>query len=211
MYTFHTHKLTLHRSELNKSPLVPWRKTRYVLKDCVWADDDTRIPGKASIASDFPQRHTFFVDYLGVPLPSLKMHVDALVQRSASPSFTKEEALQLMQNICLFEPDETAVKALLNCPIFPVRMPTGRTHLFTSAVKFHIFDRIQHQRILGSRVNHLDLTIEDLHEIEPLLMALELRSRFSSRVVAESTAVKGSTRKGRLTIDLRSKAYAICR
>lgn len=182
-----------------------------MLKDCIWADDDTQIPGKASIASDFPEREGLFVDYLGVPLPSLKMHVDALVQRSASSSFTKEEALRLMQNLCTFQPDKAAVQALIRCPIFPVRMPSSQIQWMDSVGEFCIFDRIQHRRIIGNQVNHLDFTIEELHEIEPLLTVFELQSRFSSWVVAESTAVEGSTHERRLTIDLRSKAYAICR
>lgn len=183
----------------------------YLLRDCIWATDDVQIPDKASIASQFARMQFFFVTLLGVQPPSLGMHLQALIQTSASNTRNKTDMIRLMLNVCAFQPGRDEVAQLLNHSIFPTKTSDGRLVWKSAVDSFGILDRLEHQRVFDSHFDRLDLTIEEIHQVKVLLIALGLENRWSSRTVSESTAVRGSRPSLSMTTNFQAKAYAICR
>jgi hypothetical protein len=178
---------------------------------CVWAHHRIELPGKLSLASEYKGLDRFFIDLLGVPKPSLHMHVMALVQKSENNA-SKDAILQEMMNICALGPTCESLKSLSDCKCLPIKeAETGQVVLMDRSAHFAILDRREYGEIFNNSIKMMDFTLEQVHALSPFLKALSLENKYISRQIKEKTKVLDGSFHSRLTDDFRSKAYAICR
>lgn len=185
--------------------------TWYSLTDCIWAEDRIKLPGKLSVATKYKDHASFFLNTLEIKKPDLGMHIVSLIQKS-SGSPDKDEILQEMRNICALSPDPGVLHTKLrDCKCFPVKNLSGHIEWLSSAHQYAIVDRDDYGRLFTGIVKILDLTLEEVHSVKPLLRGLDLEKNCLSNVVEEETRVETSRVNNVLTEDIRRKAYAIAR
>jgi hypothetical protein len=202
------------RSCFDSEALIYSQKTDlwYKPSSCVWADDRIQLPGKLSLASEYKARGlaTFFVNLLGIPKPSLAMHVMALAQKSMENA-SKDIVMQEMMNICALDPTAESLQKLSDCKCLPIRKSDGTVVMMDRSAEFSILDRREYEEIFRHEINIMDFSLEQVHTLMPFLLAFGLQDRYISRQVKEETKVQGGFLHQGLTDDLRKKAYAICR
>jgi len=177
---------------------------------CIWAADNVQLPEKFSVASQYPEQESFFLQVLGVTAPKLSMYITALEQK-ASDAPAKEDIKQMIRNICQFAPSSEDLYGLLHCKCLPIRRPDGTQDWMDCDGEFAIVDRREYGRLFSGDINTLDFSLEDVHSFETFLCGLGLREKYLSHLVDTKTNATGSSIDHVITADLRRKAYAICR
>jgi hypothetical protein len=139
------------------------------------------------------------------------MHVLALKEKTlANPS--KQDALDEMLNICALSPTPKALEKLYGCKCLPVKLASGEIRWMDRSGDFAIVDRREYGELFKDRINVLDFSLEEVHNLNPFLSGLGLAERYMSQSVWETTTTPSDgTIRERLTNDLRKKAYAIFR
>ena len=188
--------------------------------DCVWAEDHIQLPGKFSLATAYKGHAIFFLQVLRIPKPNLAMHIASLIEKSSdSPDqdtilqeMHKKMILQEMLNICALNPKAESLQAkLMDCKCFPVRKPSGEIEWLDSTKRFAIVDRADYAVMFRDKVNTLDFSLEEVHSLKVLLVGLNLEKHYLSNATTEETEAEEAMADSPLTVDLRSKAYAITR
>ena len=183
-----------------------WRQ----LSACIWAESQIKIPQKASIKTVYAGQEDFFHIMLGVPEPSVSMHVDALRDyvRGEKESTRDKEMMKLISS--MNPPSSEAVK-LANCNMFQVRFSDDSLHWTNSHADFAIVDRKEYGEAFRYLIKTLNFTIEEVRACQSLLEAMNLGFKFLSKLVTETTTVTDGSEKLDLTRQLRERAYALVR
>ena len=106
--------------------------------------------------------------------------------------------------------------SLIEAKVLPVQL-ANRVGIFASAsskddsVEFAIVENTVHRDAFNNKINVLDFSLEEIRDTRPLLLAMGLEERFSSKLVKEVTDVKGGSQHRKMTRDLRIKSQAIVR
>ncbi len=182
---------------------------------CVWVDSNVKIPEKASIADAYPSLEAFFTTVLEISKPTVEMYVDSLKAKAkgkASAALIKET----MRLICSLGVGENDFSSLVEAKILPVKHANG-VGSFSSAsskdegVEFAIVENRIHWDAFKGKIVVLDFSLEEIRDTRPLLLAMGLGARFSSKLVKEVTDVSGGSRDHEMTRNLRIKSRAIVR
>ena len=205
------------RSNFESSALVysqkenVWRSP----SQCVWAESSVTIPGKSSISDVYPSRKTFFTTVLRVSEPTVEMYIESL-KAAAGGKASATQIKGTMALICGLGIEEYDLKDLVDARILPIKIPSGATVWFSAVPKpaqldFAIIENILHGSTFKGKINILDFTLEEIRDTRPLLMAMGLEKRFSSKLVEEVTEVTGGLRDSQMTSMLHLKCQAIVR
>jgi len=196
-------------SEHNGTP--GWHKP----SECVWSDT-THIHGKIAVNAEYGDLKVLFVERLQVPLLDLNMVFDQLLEATtlSLPVSAIKELLKTLNSFLRSEPSPPSSRRLLYCRIFPVREPsTSNVTLCSSNTQFTLVDRAGPPSRFKDMVRVLDFTLQEIHQLKPLLAWLRLDSRYLSRCMKE-TSLLGDGLYARISQpyrDLRKKAYALLR
>jgi len=153
---------------------------------------------------------SFFTGVLKIEAPSLELHVKGLKQ-AASSSPTFDDIKQRIRNICQFGPKEEDLDDLLDCNCLPVNCADGSLAWMSSEDDFAIDDRREYLELFRDKIDILRFSLEEVHEFKPFLMGLGLEYQYLSKLVVLNTSAEGGEMNELLTVNLRRKAYAICR
>ena len=174
-----------------------------------------KIPGKASIASAYPLKKTFFTLVLKVLEPTVEMYVESLKAeaKGKAPTAKIKETMAL---ICGLGSEEADLSSLVGAKVLPVKLANGECSLASASSKdesvdFAIVDNAAHRNAFKGKIAALDFSLEEIRDIRPLLLAMGLESRFSSKLVKEVTDVSGGSQDHEMTRNLRIKSQAIVR
>ncbi len=187
----------------------------YAPSQCVWVDSNVKIPEKASIADAYPSLEAFFTTVLKVSKPNVEMYVDSLkveAKGKASAALIKET----MRLICSLGVGENDFSSLVEAKVLPVKHANG-VGSFSSAsskdecVDFAIVENRIHWDAFKGKIVVLDFSLEEIRDTRPLLLAMGLGARFSSKLVKEVTDVSGGSQDHEMTRNLRIKSQAIVR
>ena len=182
---------------------------------CVWVESSVKIPGKASIADAYPLKKTFFTTVLKISEPTVEMYVDSL-KAEAKGKASVEQIKETMALICGLGVGKTDFSSLIEAKVLPVKLANG-VPSFASAsskdesVDFVIVENIIHWDAFKGKIVVLDFSLEEIRDTRPLLLAMGLEGRFSSKLVEEVTDVRGGSQDHEMTRNLRIKSQAIVR
>ena len=181
---------------------------------CVWVESSVLIPEKASIAGIYPLKKTFFTKVLQVSEPTVEMYVEALkaeAKGKASAVYIKET----MALICGLGFQENDLSSLVETKILPIKLAVpgfSASVMFQSALEdFVILDNTIHRDAFKGKIAALDFSLEEIRDTRPLLLAIGLEKKFSSKRVEEITDVKGGQMDLEMTKTFRTKSQAIVR
>lgn len=194
---------------------VPKENVWYPPSKCVWIDSAVKIPGKVSIGDTYPLKKTFFTRILGISEPTIDMFIDSL-KAQANGQATAVQIKETMGLICGLGIGQTDISGLTTANILPVKLANGICR-FTSAsskdafADFAIVDNAIHWDAFKDKISVLDFSLEEIRDTRPLLQAIGLEERFSSKLVKEVTDVKEGSQDHGMTKTLRIKSQAIIR
>ena len=181
---------------------------------CVWADSSVKISAKVSVADLYPSKKTFFTEVLQISEPTVDMYVDSLkAEAKGDPSAAQIEAT--MKLICGLGFEEGVGSSLTDVRFLPVRVPDtdhSVTTSFQSTLEdFAVLDNTIHQEAFRGKLATLDFTLEEIRDTRPLLTAMGLANKFSSKLVEEVTDVNESQLDAERTKIFCAKSQAIVR
>jgi len=182
--------------------------------ECLW-DSPVPINGKEIILQSYPEDlKAFFLERLHIPPASLTTLVEELYS-VATPNFDIQRLKQLFWAINGMKPRQSDMQILQTCNFLPVRIPSqrGRTiELQDCQSDFVIIDRIKLQEIFENQVEMLDFDLEEVLQLEPLISALNLGSKYISQRCREDTGCQGDgLLDAHLTADFHERAYDLLR
>lgn len=182
---------------------------------CVWVESSVKIPGKTSIADAYQLKKIFFTTVLKVSEPTVEMYVDSL-KAEARGKASAAQIKETMAVICGLGVGETDLSSLVEAKVLPVKLANG-VGSFASAsskdefVDFAIVENAVHWDAFKGKIVALDFSLEEIRDTRPLLLAMGLKERFSSKLVKEVTDVRGGSEDHEMTKNLRIKSQAIVR
>lgn len=202
-----------HRSLFETSQLVfvPLKNTWVKLSSCIWAEDETQIPGKEPLKSAYLGLEAFFHKLLGVPKPDIKMHVRGLLKLAGNHQPSELEIKGLINVISAQNPMAGDVAELQGANIFFVKTEKGQKTRTNSAASFAIIDRLEYGAAFTGKISMLDYTVEEVNACKPLFHSLGMRKKYLSELVDEKMSVDDGVVSTKLTESFRSKAYAFVR
>ena len=174
-----------------------------------------KIPGKFPIAAAYPTKKLFFTEILNVPEPTVQMYIESLkaeADGNARSSYLKE----IMALICGLGIERADLSSLAEVKFLPVRLMDGKSTLASASTgggsaDFTIMDNTAHRDAFAGKITTLDFSFEEIRDTRPLLSAMGLDGRFSSKLVKEVTDVSGGSPDHQRTKSLRNKSQAIVR
>ena len=194
---------------------IPQQDSWYPPSRCVWVESNVKIPGKASIADRYPVLETFFTEVLNVSKPTVNMYVDSMKAeaKGKASAVRIKETMRLICNLGVGEHDFTS---LAEAKVLPIKFANGVGGFASASCKgeyedFAIVENAIHRDAFESKIIVLDLSLEEIRDTRPLLLAMGLKDRFSSKLVREVTYVTGGFRDHGMTKSLRTKSHAIVR
>lgn len=182
---------------------------------CVWVESNIKIPGKASIAEAYPSLATFFTKVLDISKPTVEMYVDSMkAEAKGKPSAARIK--ETMRLICSLGVGENDFSSLIEAKVLPVKLANGAGGFSSASFKadcvdFAIVENTVHRDAFKGRIVVLDFSLEEIRDTRPLLLAMGLEARFSSKLVKEVTDVRGGSQDREMTGNLRIKSQAIVR
>jgi hypothetical protein len=173
-----------------------------------------QIDGKAIISRSYPEElRTSFLERLRISPASLSTIVDelhSLADRQPSPSVSKVK--EMIWAINKMEPKQGDLNILITSEILPVRRPgsASNSNAFFRSCRdnFVIIDRTKLAEIFDGHATFLDFTLEEVHQLYPFLLALDLERNYLSLLCDEETACgdNGSVDRKR-TAEFKERAY----
>ena len=182
---------------------------------CVWVESSVKIPWKTSVADVYPLKKTFFTTVLKISEPTVKMYIDSL-EAEAKGKASVVQIKETMVLICGLGIGETDFSSLVKAKVLPIKLANG-VGSFASAsskddfVDFAIVENTIHWDAFRGKIVVLNLSLEEIRDTRPLLLAMGLEERFSSKLVKEVTDVSGGSQDHEMTRNLRIKSQAIVR
>ena len=194
---------------------IPEENAWYPPSQCVWVKPNVKIPAKASIADAYPLLETFFTTVLNIPKPTVEMYVESMVAE-AKGKVSTARVKETMRLICTLGVGKNDFSSLVEAKVLPIKFGNG-VGGFTSAsskekcVDFAIVDNTTHWAAFEGKIVVLDFSLKEIRDTRPLLLAMGLEERFSSKLVNEVTDVRGGSHDHEMTSNLRVKSQAIVR
>ena len=194
---------------------IPKEKAWYPPSQCVWVESSVKFPGKASIADTYPLWEKFFTTVLKISKPTIEMYVNSLVAKAKGKASAKQ-IKETMALICSLGVGGSDFSSLIEAKVLPVKLANGvRSFASVSSeddvVDFAIVDNTIHWVAFEGKIVALDFSLEEIRDTRPLLLAMGLEERFSSKLVKEVTDVTGGFQHHEMTRILRIKSQAIVR
>ena len=194
---------------------IPTENAWYPPSKCVWVESNVKIPEKASIAGAYPKKKTFFTKVLEVSEPTVKMYVESL-KAQAKGKASAAEIKETMALICGLGLKEADLSSLVEAKVLPVKFADGGRSLASALSKdeygdFAIVESTVHRDAFEGKIAALDFSLEEIRDTRPLLLAMGLEPRLSSKLVKEVTDVSGGSQDHEMTRNLRIKSQAIVR
>ena len=182
---------------------------------CVWVESSVKIPRKASIADAYPLKKIFFTIVLKISEPTVEMYIDSL-KAEGKGNASAAQIKETMVLICGLGVGGTDLSSLVEAKVFPVKLANGVGSLASASskdefVNFAIMENAIHRDAFKGKVVVLDFSLEEIRDTRPLLLAMGLEERFSSKLVKEVTDVIGGFQDYEMTRNLRLKSQAIVR
>lgn len=198
--------------ETSQLVFVPSKNTWVPLSSCIWAEDETQIPGKAPLKTAYLELEPFFHKLLGVPKPDIKMHVQGLLKLAGNQTQPAElEIKGLINVISSLNPVAVDVAELQGANIFFVKTKEGQITRTNSAASFAIVDRLEYGNAFMGKISMLDYTIKEVNACKALFHSLGMKKKYLSELVDEITSVDDGVICTKLTESFRMKAYAFVR
>ncbi len=196
---------------------VPKENAWYPPSQCVWVESSVTISSKASIADAYPLKKTFFKNVLKISEPTVQMYVDSLIAGAGGKASVAQikETMVLICGLGVGE-GETNLLSLVEAKFLPVKLRFGLSGFASAsskneALEFAIVDNVTHWSAFEGKIAVLDFTLEEIRDTKPLLLAMGLETRFSSKLVKEVTDVSGGSQDREMTEKIRIKSQAIVR
>ncbi len=182
---------------------------------CVWVESSVKIPWKASVADVYVLKKSFFTTVLEISEPTVEMYIDSL-KAEAHGKASAAQINEIMALICGLGVGETDLSSLVEAKVLPVKLANGVRSFASASPKddfddFAIVDNTIHWDAFKGKIVVLDFSLEEIRDIRPLLLAMGLEERFSSKLVKEVTEVKGGSQDHEMTRNIRIKSQAIVR
>lgn len=190
---------------------VPVQKKWYKPSSCLWTSD-TQISGQLGIREQYVGLEDFFIRYLGVEEPTIDTYIKELKLLTLgddSPSITKVKSF--IKEIGSRKPQQPILEPLKSYEFLPVRGFDGILTLKCVADDFVIVDRKHYGDAFRGIIPILDFSIEEVHNLAALILALGLADRYLSKAVRESSTVNSSYLDLVQSEEMRHKAYALFR
>ena len=183
---------------------------------CVWVESNVKIPGKASIADTYPLLEAFFTTVLKISKPTVEMYVDSLEAEAKKEKASAALIKDTMRLICSLGVGEHDFSSLVEAKVLPVKLANGVGSFASASSKnecadFAIVENSIHWDAFKGKIVVLDFSLEEIRDTRPLLQAMGLKERFSSKLVKEVTDVSGGSQDHEMTRNLRIKSQAIVR
>ena len=194
---------------------LPTKQAWYSPSSCVWAESNVHIPEKVSIASAYKSRKPFFTNLLKIQEPTVEELVRRLISQAEdrAPIAKMKETITM---ICSTNLEGTNFSGLMEAEFLPIELEDGTINVIPvlegdQPIDYVILDRMEHVDAFHGKTASLDFSLEEIQEFRPLLSALNLERRFSSRLVREVTEVKEGTLDVNMTKLFRLKSQSIIR
>ncbi len=183
---------------------------------CVWVESSVKIPWKDSIADAYPLKKAFFTTVLKISEPTVEMYIDSLKAEAKRKAPAAQKIKETMALICGLGVGETNLSSLIKAKVLPVKLANGVASFASASPKddfvdFAIVQYIIHWDAFKGKIVVLDFSLEEIRDTKPLLLAMGLEERFSSKLVKEVTDVRGGSHDYEMTKSLRIKSQAIVR
>lgn len=172
----------------------------------------TRIASKVAIALDFPSLEQFFIRDLRVQEPDKStfiMELETLCRVDSAPSIPHVK--ELLWEINAYEPSTGDMDILIPLSFLPIKEATGDLRLHNVEDVFVLFDRQGHTEIFEGKVASLDFDIENIRRLRPIIDALGLASRYTSKLAGQESCAPNAILDPSLSKDLQSRASALFR
>ena len=192
---------------------IPTVNAWYPPSQCVWAESSVKIPGKASIADTYPLRETFFTTVLKISKPTVDMYIDSLIAEAKGKA-SAAQIKETMALICSLGFGDNDFSSLGEAKVLPIKLANGACSFASASskdVNFAIVENNIHLDAFKGKIVVLDFSLEEIRDCRPLLLAMGLEERFSSKIVKEVTDVRGGSQDHETTRILRIKSQAIVR
>ena len=182
---------------------------------CVWVESSVKIPWKASVADAYPLKKTFFTSVLKISEPTVEMYIGSLIAEAKGRA-SATQIKETMALICGLGVGELDLSSLVEAKVLPVKLANGVSSFASASSKesfvdFVIVENTIHWDAFKSRIAVLDFSLEEIRDTRPLLLAMGLEARFSSKLVKEVTDVREGSQDHAMTRSLRVKSQAIVR
>jgi hypothetical protein len=153
----------------------------------------------------------FFVDILEIESPQLEMHINALKLETEAENPGRARVLELIKCICGYDPSPRELSELEDCNCFPVNVPGQELEWMACSGVFAVCDRRKYLELFSDKIPLLDFSLEETYSFEKFFSGLGIQRKFLSVIVRAETDASETSIHDRLTMDVRRKAYAICR
>ena len=183
----------------------------YPLSACLWTNE-TQIPGKAAVAGQYADLQDFFVNCLGVEEPSIETYIEELellISASSSPPFKKLKTI--LKEINSRNPQKSLLDRLKLRQFLPVWGVDGMLSLKGLMDDFVVVDRKNYGDIFRGVIPSLDFSVEEVHGLRSMILALALSDRYISKTVRETSSARNSLLQLVLSGEMRHKAHALFR
>jgi hypothetical protein len=205
-------QLTLDRDEFERKELVyiPIEKQWYPLSKCLWSST-VKIPGKATLSSDYPDLEDFFVKRLKVEKADFKNLVKELKSLAGNTDYVPE-IKEIIHAISSMMPENGSLQDLECLDILPVNSPHSKqSQLWNSGQPFAIIDRLKLGRGFRNAqpqaASLLAFELEDVKLLQPFIQAMNLENRYLSRISKEESKATGKALHEGLTKQFQDRAY----
>lgn len=192
---------------------VPLTKSWHPPSCCIWADDEFQMPEKVSLQPHYDHLIDFFCKSLSVSKPNLRMYIEALKnmsERTLLPPIPSQFK-KMIRLISSMDPTSTDVTPLKTACIFSVVTTTGTLMCSGMTSEWVIIDRLEYGVAFAGQMDLLDYTLEEVRLSTQFLFAMDLGSRYLSKLVEEQTTVNDSFVDKMLSVAFRKKARALSR
>ncbi|KAK1512450.1 uncharacterized protein CCOS01_14690 [Colletotrichum costaricense] len=190
-----------------------WYKT----SQCVWSNA-ARLRGRVSLTDNYQKLEEFFVGHLGVKPLDFSMAIAELEDAAAKGAAVKElkESIWIVNSLlpsnCLASKPDIPHN-IFSARIFPVSYPDGRVTAENFLNDFFIIDRESLGTMFKNKVRLLDFTLEQVARLRPFIEWLDLRRRYLSAQVTETTFCSGGATSptSNPQRQIRNRAHALLR
>ncbi|CRG88031.1 Cadherin-89D [Talaromyces islandicus] len=180
---------------------------------CVWTGS-AKVGRRYGISTLYGELQSFLVERLCVQMPTVATYVEQLLLVAAEVPPRMSEIKKAISAINDLNPTRASLEMMKQIKYLPVRTVQGTIELKRPSEEFFIGDRREYTSVFQGKVDILDFSLEEVHDIHPFLEALELGDRYMSVAVQETTRVQEPSDNESRTLSqnfrAKSKAFFRC-
>lgn len=185
-------------------------------QSCVWAEA-SNVGGQYGIGAIYATLSSLFTEKLHVRAPTIATYIEQLRILAAADDNPRQmvEIKRAINCINDLSPTRDSLEDMMQLPCLPVCIPESRStvKLMSPSEVFFVSDRREYGQFFQGKVPILDFALEEIHALHPFLDALNLKDRYMSVAVKESTRVQrpSETPSMELSRAFRAKSKAFYR